>query len=344
MSILNLLDKKWVGNFFQGRFAKYFPEAEKLIDFRIKILKIFLNYQRISIRYNLLLSSQSKSFKKSVIVKAEKKTGSVKKTSGIEIDYLTNLFIKAQGLNYLIPRILEYYQPLGAFFYEPIEGLCLKQLSIEHRSEEFMKLIPKVAVAIKKIHQFRNKYQIILKNQAWENEQYKHNLFLIEKYYPFNFERFKKLIKACKDFKLKHKDDFSSENYCLTHGDLHSGNIFITDQRIKFLDFSDAGLYDPLSDLGSFFIHTELMFEYDFHQNYQEMIKEVRGLFYQDYFNRSPTNSEKNRIYYYILNNLFRIIGYAALNEGSYKKLTGPNKLLEKLIKIGEEKLISKNF
>ncbi|UZE93241.1 MAG: aminoglycoside phosphotransferase family protein [Candidatus Nealsonbacteria bacterium] len=339
MQILNLLDRKWVEKFLQNRFHKYFPKAEKLIDFKIKTLKIFLDHQRISTRYNLVLSYRNKNLKKSIIVKAEKKPNFDEGISRIKTDYLANLILTNQGLNYLIPRALEYYQPLGAFFYEPIEGTCLKQLSIEHRGEEFLKFIPEVATSLKKIHLVKNHQQIILRNQAWEKRQYKNYLCLMEKYYPFGLDRFKKLIQYCKNFRIKNKNDFSVKNYCLTHGDLHSGNIFISKRQIRFLDFSEARLYDPLSDLGCFFMHTELMLEYDFHANYQEMINKVKNLFYQNYFTRPPTNPEKNRVYYYSLHTLFKIIGYAALNENSDRKLIESNKLLEKLIKIGEEKI-----
>lgn len=338
MSILNLLDKKWVGKFLQNRFTNYFPEAEKLIGFEIKIIRVFLNYQRLVARYNLILSSRNENFKKSVMVKAEKKTGFLGKTSGTKIDYLTNLFLREQKLDNLVVKPLEYYRPLQAFFYEPIEGLCLKQLSIDCRGQEFINFIPLVAESAKKIHCLKNN-KIIVKDRSWENKQYKHYLFLAKKYYPFGFKRFENLIQTCRDFRAKNKNDFSSQNYCLTHGDLHSGNIFIADQKIKLLDFSDAGISDPFNDLGCFFINTELMFEYDFHQNFKEMTNKVKSLFCQNYFNRDLTDSEKKRIYYYGLNNLYRIISYVALSESQYKKPAGFNDLLEKLIKIGEEKL-----
>jgi len=164
MPILNLLDGKWVEKFLQNRFHKYFPKSEKLIDFKIKTLKIFLDHQRISVRYNLILSYRDKNLKKSIIVKAEKKTNFNKGISKIKIDYLANLILKNQGLDHIIPRALEYYQPLGAFFYEPIEGTCLKQLSIKHRGKEFLKFIPEVATFLKKIHLIKNHRQIILKN------------------------------------------------------------------------------------------------------------------------------------------------------------------------------------
>jgi hypothetical protein len=344
MSILVLLDKKWVKNFLQKRLYKYFPEAKSLIGFDIKILKVFLDYHRVVIRYDLLLAGKKK-FRKAIIVKAEKGKGFLKESSRTETDYLTNIFLRKQKLGHLVVLALEYYYPLQAFFYEPVDGGCLKQLSIEHRGEEFVNLIPQVVQALKQIHNLKAKPRFIVRGDIEERKQHSRYLDLIKKYYPFGFKRFKKIIKACENLKLKYNDYFIPKNYCITHGDLHSGNIFMVDHQIKFLDFSDSTFYDPLDDLGCFFINTELMFEYDFHKNYREMIQKVEDLFCQIYFRRPLTRSEKIRIYYYILNNLSRIISYVALSEFNYKTQVGPDELLEKLIKISEEKIAQdKNF
>lgn len=332
MSILKLLDKKWAKNFFRNRLFNYLPEAKELIDLKIEILKVFLNYQRLTVKYDLLLTGKNKDFKKSIIAKAEKKD------SGNKRDYLTNIFLRAQGLNNLVSRPLEYYEPLRAFFYEMIEGLCLKQLSIEKKANEFFSFIPRTAKAIKKIHKIK-RVSKILKEKGLEEKKYRHYLFLVKKYYPFGCQRFEKIIRGCQNLKSTYRKILSPENNCLTHGDLHSGNIFIARRQIKFLDFSDSCFNDPLNDLGCFFINTELMFEYDFHQNYQKMVKEVVNLFCKNYFQRPVTETEKQRIHYYLLNNLTRIISYVALSESQYKKSADSNDLLEKLIKIGEEKL-----
>ncbi len=336
-SISILSDKKWAEDFLQPRFAKYFPEAKKLIDIEIKVIKTFLDYQRIIVKYNLVLSGKNGDFKKSIIVKAERKNNSLKPV-GTKIDYSINFFLEKNKLGDIIARPLEYYNPLQAFFCETIEGECLKQISANHQSEKFINFIPMVAEAVQKIHCLKNK-GIIIKNQLWENRQQKIYLSLIKKHYPFGLKRFKNLILFCRDFKIKNRKDFSGQDNHLIHGDLHSGNIFTTEQKIKIIDFSEAGVADPLYDLGYFFIHTELMFEYDFHQNYQEMIEKVKSLFCQNYFQRQPSDSEKKRISYYALNNLCHIISYASINEQCQKKQIKTSDLMEKLIKIGEEKL-----
>lgn len=342
MSILALLDKNWVRKFLQKRFYKYFPKAKGLVDLKIKILKVFLDYRRVVVKYDLLLTGK-RNFRKAIVVKAEKKDGFPKESSGIKIDYLTNVFLKKHGLGHLTVRALEYYSPLQAFFYEPIDGDCLKQLSIDHLDKKFIKLIPQVAQAIKRIHNLKTRPRFLAQDNAREQKQYNRYLNLVKKNYPFGLKRFEKIIETCKTLRLEYKDYFIPENYCITHGDLHSGNIFIVNRQIKFLDFSDSAFYDPLNDLGCFFINTELMFEYDFHKNYRELIQKVKNLFCQAYFHRPLTDSENIRIHYYILTNLSRIISYVAFCEASYKTQTGRNQLLEKLIKIGEEKL-EKNF
>ena len=338
--IIILLDKKWIGKFFQNRFAQYFHGAKKLIDFDIEVIKIFLNHQRLIARYNLILSGRNGIFKKTIIVKAEKKIGFFGKPAGTKTDYSTNIFLREQKLDNLVPRPLEYYQPLLAFFYEAIEGVCLRQLSINRHSQEFMDFIPIVAEAVQKIHCLKNN-KIIVNGQHWENKQHKFYLFLVKKYYPFGFNHFKNLIQACRDFKIKNKNYFRSrfQSLRLTHGDLHSGNIFIVNENIKLLDFSDASASDPLSDLGCFFIHTELMFEHDFHQNYKEMTDKMKLLFCRNYFNRDLSDSDKKIIYYYMLSNLCRIISYASMDGNKHKETMEANDLLEKLIKIGEEKI-----
>jgi thiamine kinase-like enzyme len=338
-TIVSLLDKKWVDDFLQSRLQKFFPGTEKLTRFEIKPLKIFLDYQRISARYNLLLSSDNRTLRKSVVVKAEKESDSSGKTSGTEIDYLANSALKNQGLGCLTTRALEYYKPLRAFFYEPIEGVCLKQLSIEHEAEQFLKFIPEVASSLKKIHLIDKPRKIDSRSQAWEEKQYKNYLGLMKKYYSPGFKPLKGLVEYCRAVKEKGGDNFSSQKYCLTHGDLHNGNIFVSDRRIKFLDFSEAGVYDPLSDLGCFFMHTELMFEYDFHPDYQEMMKRLKKSFYQSYLGRLPNKPEEDRILYHSIITLCKIISYVALNENSEGKPIESNKLLDKLIGIGQKKI-----
>lgn len=335
-SIKILLNQKWAKDFFNKKIGQYFPQ-KKLINCEIEPLKIYLNYKSVVIKYHLeLLDEENNVSEKNIVGKAEK----LEQNSNILNDYSTTKFLREQGLNDIVPKPIDYLPIFNLYLYEFIPGYFLQELSVKQKDQEFLDKIPDIVKSLKRIHEVKvkKKDKMIRQDRKQEEKQWQHNLKLVQQYFPAVFDKTLLWIKTCQLLRNKHRKYFNSKVYQMTHGDFYSRNVLVSANQIKLIDFSNSVIYEPLNDVGNFLINTELMFEYDFHSTYRDLMKKLKDILFQNYFSQPRTEEQEFKINYFILTNLIRIIAFAAMSEGSKKLSNQPSIVMEKLIRIGEEK------
>lgn len=344
-SIKFLLNQKWAKDFFSKKINQYFPKKQ-LINCEIEPLKIYLDYKSVVIKYRLELLDEEKNIsEKNIIGKAEK----LRKNSNILVNYSTTKFLREQGLKDIVPNPLEYLPLFNLYLYEFVPGYFLQKLSVEHKDREFLAQIPAAVKILKRIHEVKpqKKDKIVKRNKKWEEEQGRRDLKLIQQYWPAVFDKTLLWLQECRFLRERYKKYFDFRLYRMIHGDFYSRNILVSgrdNSQIKLIDFSSSAVYEPLNDISNFLINTELMFEYDFPNTYRRLMKESKTLFFQNYFSKPITKEQEFKIDYFILRNLIRIIASAAISEGGKKLPEQANVVMDKLIRLGEEKyLILKN-
>lgn len=333
-SIKILLNQKWAKDFFNKKIGQYFPK-KKLISCKVEPLKIYLNYKSVVVKYHLeLLDEKNNVSKKLIVGKAEK----LEENSNILNDYSTTKFLREQGLNDVVPKPIDYLPLFNLYLYEFIPGYFLQELSVKQKDQEFLDKIPDIIKSLKRIHEVKvkKKDKMIRQDKKQEEKQWQHNLKLVKQYFPAVLDKTLLWIKACQLLRNKHRKYFDDKAYQMTHGDFYSRNILININQIKLIDFSNSVIYEPLNDVGNFLINTELMFEYDFHNTYRLLMEKLKDVFFQNYFSQLRTEEQEFKINYFILTNLIRII--AATSEENKKLSNQPSIVMEKLIRIGEEK------
>ena len=338
-SLKLFLNKKWVLDFLKKRVNYYFPNF-KLVDCKIDLFSIFLDYHRIVVKYYLRLQDKNgQLIRKTIVGKVQERMRGSEQKSSIQTDYVITKFLSTHNFADIVPRPLDFIPNYNLYLYEFIPGHSLQELSIKYKSEKFFEKIEPIISIIKKIHRFKSTSSKVFKiEKDWEEEERQNNLQLMEKYYNFGFSKLLFLIKNCQGIKKRHSKYFGQKFYRLIHGDFYSRNIIISQNKIKLCDFSDSKIYEPLNDIGNFLINTELMFEYYFHGEYRSLMEKLKNLFEQYYFNRPINKAEKIKINFFVLTNLIRIIVSAAMSEGDRGLTKKKNELVEKLLKIGEEK------
>jgi len=335
-SIKILLNQKWAKDFFNKRIGQYFPE-KRLISCKIEPLKVYLDYKTVVVRYQLeLLDKKNNISKKNIVGKAEK----LKENNNVLNDYSTTKFLRERGLNDVVPKPIDYLPLFNLYLYEFIPGYFLQELSVKQKDQEFLDKIPDIIKSLKRIHQVKvkKKDKMIRQDKKQEEKQWQYNLKLVKQYFPAVLDKTSLFINACRVSRNKYRKYFDDKAYQMTHGDFYSRNILVNVNEIKLIDFSNSVIYEPLNDVGNFLINTELMFEYDFHNTYHRLMKKLEDILFQNYFSQSKTKEQKFKINYFILTNLIRIIAFAAMSEGSRKSSNQSSIVMEKLIRIGEEK------
>jgi len=342
-SIKLLLNQKWVKDFFSQKVPRYFP-GNQLIDCRIKPLKVYLDYKSVVVKYNLEVSDEKNNIsEKEVIGKAERINDRFlksKKENGILVDYSITNFLYERGLSNILAKPFDYIPSLNLYINEFITGYFLQELSMKHKDREFLEKIPAIVDSLKKVHKIKvqKKDRIIVKNKKQEEKEWQKGLKLVRQYYPSAIDEVTLWVKKCRTLRNRNKKYFNVDSYKMTHGDFYSRNILINDGRIKLIDFSSSSLHDPLNDVGNFLINTELMFEYDFHDSYRQLMENLKDIFLKNYFSKPATEEQEFKINYFILTNLIRIIAFAAMSEGNKKIPSQSIVVMDKLMKIGEEK------
>lgn len=349
--IKKLFKQDWVFDFLKDRVKNYWPNIQKLISVEIETLKIFLNYERISLRYRLSLENSNKQIEnKEIIVKAEKiKPGFLwpRRIGKVIKDYQATSFVRNCGLSDLVPKPLEFYSPLQAYFYEALPGFIIKKLlgsspreSQDIKIDKFIDYLPSIATTLLSVHSIKTKpFYASASPKKLMDKQFNNYLNLIKKYYSPAYNRFKAHIERLKKIRKKYENYlFDSKKYSLTHGDFQSDNILVGDNKIFFLDWADSNFFNPLDDLGSFFIQTELHLKYVLPKSHRQMIEKIKQIFNSNYFKKQPSFLEQAQIDYFATRDILRIISFISFTQKPWQPVK-QSEMMESLLRVSEEKI-----
>ncbi|MFN3301446.1 MAG: phosphotransferase [Patescibacteria group bacterium] len=301
--IKKFLDKDWVINLFNRKIKKYFPGA-KIDDLEIEILRNFLGkFKNLTIRYKLFLNFGRYKRKENVLAKINALTTVPKRWFLVAKLLKKNCFKE-------IPVILDYLPSFNVVFYKEIKGKSLQDILQEKRISKILKIIPQIGLLLKKFHSLKIKDFPIIKNKKEEEKEHRHWFFLIRKCLPSFEKRMKKIYYSLKKFRERNKNFFLKENdYILTHGDFHFGNLILSGKKIKILDFSESDLYDPLNDVASFLAQTESMLRYYLPKKFLLYQKNIENIFLKNYFKKKIGKSEWIRIKFFKIRNFLQMAG-----------------------------------
>jgi thiamine kinase-like enzyme len=341
------LDNAWALKFLIPRVKKYWPEAENLVSFKIEVLKIFLDYLRFTLRYRVFLKMKSgKIVEKKIILKGEKpKNFSWPPRIGrVEKDFLATRFLGKSGLKNIFPRPLEFYRPFRAYLYEEVSGEVLKNFvqTENWRINTFFKNVPLAIRALKKIHAIKRRppyadggHEKIIENGIYDWYD------ILAKYYPAGKTRAAKIVSSLEKIQKKYKTlFFNRKKYSVTHGDFQNDNIIIgEDGKIKFIDLSDSNFFNPLDDLASFLIQSEMHLKYVRSKQYKSLTKKLKTLTYAAYFGKKITPRDKLQIEFFAAKDILRIITFISFTERAWRTVHNHSKMMDNLLTFAEEKI-----
>ncbi len=342
-----LFNQKWAKNFVAKRLKKYWPNAKKIISLEIQVIKVFLGYLRFTLRYRVLFEDNLGEIKeKNIIVKAERKK-KIKwppRIGLVQRDYLATAFLRRKNLKSLVPLPLEFNKRFHAYFYEEIAGENFKEylLGKSWRFSQFLRHIPGVMTALKKIHAIGQKPDYARGNHREEIEKELGNWsFLIKKYYPAGAQRFGKIVEIVSAIGIKYrKIIFDKKIFCVTHGDFQNDNIIIgPDKKISFIDFSDSKFFNPLDDLSSFLVQSELHLKYVKSKIYQRLISQIRRTSYRNYFGRKIKPLEKLQIDFFSAKDILRIITFVSFTQKNWQIINDHSRMMDDLLSSAEKKV-----
>lgn len=345
---LVLFREDWASKFMAARFKKYWPEAKGLVSFKIEPLKIFLDYIRFTLRYRIFVKTASgKILEKKVIVKAErpKNFSWPPRIGRVERDFLAASFLGKRGLGAIVPRPLEFYKPQRAYFYEEVEGETLKDFiqTEAWRINLFFKKVPAAIRALKKIHAIKKKPPYVNGNQKKEIEDgIRDWLPIIVKYYPAGKKRAEIIVSALTKMEKKYKNFmFNKKKYSITHGDFQNDNIIVgkKDKIITFIDLADCSFFNPLDDLASFLVQSELHFKYVQPKNYKKLMAKLKKITYAAYFGKKIKPREKLQIDFLAAEDVLRIITFVSFTQRSWQTIRDHSKMMDSLLTFAEEKI-----
>lgn len=235
MSILNLLDKKFIQELFCRKKKLFFPSAKgEISDIKIEKLSPDWAKRTCLVRYKIFFSDNS-----SKIIRGTAKIDGSKKRSYKIMSYLyENGFSESR---FKVPRPLDYIDEIGLFIYEEAPGEPLS--SIIDRNQYSLKFSQDIAEFLFKIHSIKNikpKKKALIFNQ----EDYLRTYKRIRKIFP-QFAEFFPLQKIHFLQELEGESSF-------IHGDFYTGNLIINGNKIILIDFDKAGQGPILYDLASF--------------------------------------------------------------------------------------------
>lgn len=306
--IKRLLNEQQARKIFFPIIKKYFSGLKKIDDFKIEILRNFLGkFRNLTVRYIFLLNFGK--IKKEERILAKINTLALASKKWFEACKI----LKKRGF-IEIPEVLDYLPGFNTVLYREIKGESLQDLLGQKKISKILKVIPKIALTLKNFHFLKIKKLFIVKNKKEEKREHQHWLFLIKKCAPRFAKRFKKIYYSLIRFKEKNKSLFLEEkDYILTHGDFHFGNIILTNNGIKIIDFSETEIYDPLNDVASFLSQTESMLKYYFPKKFLIYQKKIENLFLRNYFNRKMKREEGTRINFFKVRNFLQIAAILSL-------------------------------
>jgi len=304
VKIKRLIEPDFVRNLLAKRVKKYYPGVKKIDDLQVEILRNFLGkFRNFTLRYRLVLNFGKYKKKKNILAKANTLHDNPKRW------FIAAKILERNGFK-KIPKVLDYLPRFNLVLYEEVKGLCPQDLLIQKKIKKIFKVIPEVALFLKKFHSLKIKKILPIKNKKEENKEHRHWLFLIKKCAPKFLKRFKKIYYPLIKFREKNKKIFPKpEDFSLIHGDLHFGNIILTDKKVKIIDFGDAQFYDPLDDLARFLAQSKSMLEYYQPPDYYFYERKIENLFLKNYFRKKIKNEEKIRITFFKVRNFLQMAG-----------------------------------
>lgn len=342
-----LFNEDWAAEFLATRFKKYWPEAKRLVSLKIEVIKIFLDYVRFTLRYRIFVKTKSeKILEKNVIIKAErpKNFSWPPRIGRVERDFLATRFLTNCGLGDVVPRPLEFYKPQRAYLYEEAEGKTLKDFvqTETWRVNLFFKKVPPAIRALKKIHAVKKKpsyangnHKKIIKDSInqW--------LGIIKKYYPAGRSRAETIVGSLGKIEEKHKNLlFNRKKYSVTHGDFQSDNIVIGKRgEIVFIDFADSKYFNPLDDLASFLIQTEMHFKYVRPKNYKTLTRTLKKIVYASYFGKKISPTDRLQIDFFAAKDILRIITFISFTQKNWHTVHDHSKMMDSLLTFAEDKI-----
>lgn len=345
--IKQILEPKWAINFFSPKIKKYWPKAKKIFSVKIDLLRVFLNYERLSCRYHfVLLTSKGKKEKKDVILKVQKiKKGFLwpPRIGTTKRDFLALNFLSKNKLN-IAPKALDFYPQINAYAYEEVPGFILKQLLPKNKKpqiKKFLNYLPDLAQTIRKVHAIKKRPPYATPNfEKKITHQFSNSLHLIKKFYPNGYKKFQMLLNTLKIFNKKYYHElFNKKNFSLTHGDFQIDNIIVSKKgKIILIDWADSDFFNPLDDLGSFFAQTELHLKYILPRDYKILFKKIKKIFIQNYFKNNFKLSHQRQIDYFAAADILRIITFLSFTQSNWHPVKY-SKMTESLLAYAEKKI-----
>lgn len=341
------LEIAWALKFLSPRIKKYWPEAREIVALKIDIIKIFLDYLRFTLRYRVFIKTKSgKIVEKKIILKIErpKNFSWPPRIGRVGRDFLATKFLVKNGLKNILPRPLEFYKPLQAYLYEEVDGETLKDF-IQHKNwriNYFLKIIPAAIRALKKIHAVKIKPPYANGNHKKVIEDGIREWFdIISKYYPAGRIRAKAIVVALEKIEKKYKSFFfSRKKYSTTHGDFQSDNIIVgKDRKIKFIDLSDSKFFNPLDDLASFLVQSELHFKYVRPKSYRALAEKLKKITYVAYFGEKIKKENELQIDFLAAKDVLRIITFVSFTQRAWQKVRDHSEMMDDLLSFTEKKV-----
>lgn len=341
------LDQKWAAKFLAPRFKQYWPEAKEIVSLKIEPVKIFLNYLRFTLRYRIFIKTRGgRTEEKKVVIKTErpKKFNWPPRIGRVYKDFMATRFLASRGLGKFLPHPLEFYTPLRAYLYEEAEGVTLKNFvqNENWRVNQFYKTIPSIISALKKIHSIKTKPPGAKGNHKKDIEDgIRQWLDIITKYYPAGCVRALLIVKSLEKIEKKYKNIlFDRKKYRVTHGDFQSDNIIIGErEKIIFIDFADNKFFNPLDDLASFLIQSEMHFRYVRPKNYAALTEKLKKIVYAAYFGKKMKPTDELQIKFFSAKDILRIITFISFTQKAWQTVRGHSKMMDSLLSFAESRI-----
>jgi len=283
---------------------------------------------------------------KKVIIKTErpKKFNWPPRIGRVQRDFLATQFLSNHGLKNILPHPLEFYTPLRAYLYEEAEGVTLKKFvqNENWQVNRFYKTIPSVIGALKKIHSIKTKPPGAKGNHKKDIEDgIRQWLEIITKYYPAGCARALLIVKSLEKIEKKYKNIlFDRSKYRVTHGDFQSDNILIGEQgKIIFIDFADSKFFNPLDDLASFLIQSEMHFRYVRPKNYAALTEKLKKIVYAAYFGKKMKPTDELQIEFFSAKDILRIITFISFTQKAWQTVRDHSKMMDALLDFAESRI-----
>lgn len=317
--------------FFRKNIKKYFPGAE-FVSLDAKLCRSSFE-KNFLLRYTLRFKKNYKNLRKIVWGKSVAEIGNHFDCS--RIAYLTSKYLWGHGFKNLIPRPLDYLNSLHLFIYEGATGVNFEEKIHHGEVRPLLSRAPAIAKLLKKFHQTKFRVSRV-RNRSFENFLDRHHLFLVKKFGPAYYKKFRKFLYATEEIGNQNKifPDTPGE-LTLAHGDFHPGNILLDKKTVKFIDLGSTSMASPMLDVGNFLMQTELMLRLRFYPRHLRLVSNLHSAFLKAYFGRTLTPEENFKLLYFEIKCLLQVMAVIVLlwcqhPERQRKALSAFFEILEK--------------